>query len=642
MSHLKIWKAALLFVGIAIIGYVIIYKVEPEYAYIPPEKKILNESAVDIKTDRYHTSLGEPLNNQGIVQANADDWGITIDESLLSLGRDAFYQETFGNEIFLTDIMGIVDGPFTIPNIMQAIMKLNGEGTTNLRVELADDIKIGDKQYRKGDLIDTGIDVVKGTYTPLGMPVTFSDGRVRVGVSCAACHATVDRETKMVIEGAPNPDLNAGLILALATNSTAYFTHAQISNLNEFMNDLKRTVTTTNGTEEALPDPMLLEKAVDNILVKWPPGNFDSTIDLISNPAQIPDSFTLGDHPYGWSGFAMAGPFKGLSSFSNNVHAQNADPLSQADISKPLFGIDKEVYIGTILQNAANPTFRFSPGSGMKPSEFFASVDPTPDSTGINELVPSPVYPKVSIVAPDGLFVSSPGFKIWEQINGIAAWQNTIIPPRPTRKIPSSDTLALGRTVFEQAGCISCHAGNSYTNNRVVSVNEIKTEPSRAKALQNTEKIFGESYVYQFEQNVPLPENPIVLKVPVNHIDPEQIKLAYAHGDSPGGYKTPSLIGLYWTAPYLHDGGIAVGKNIGSELGVPGTLLKGIKPDPYNSLKALVDQDLRQKVLEANRTIKDLQQVHIQGIGHPFWVDASTGFTPEQQNALIEFLLSLK
>src|SRR5690606_28687421 len=106
--------------------------------------------------------------------------------------------------------------------------------------------------------------------------------------------------------------------------------------------------------------------------------------------------FTLGDHPYGWSGFAAVGPFKGLSTFSQNVHAQNSDSLSQADASKALFGIDKEMYLGIILQNAANPKYRYDPSTGQKPSAFFASVDPTPDAPGVNELVSSPDSPKLS------------------------------------------------------------------------------------------------------------------------------------------------------------------------------------------------------------------------------------------------------
>lgn len=101
-------------------------------------------------------------------------------------------------------------------------------------------------------------------------------------------------------------------------------------------------------------------------------------------------------------------------------------------------------------------------------------------------------------------------------------------------------------------------------------------------------------------------------------------------------------MGLYWTAPYLHDGGVAVGKDVGTQLGVSGTLLKGIMPDPFNSLKALVDKKLREKVITANRSSKALRQTHVQGIGHEFWVDESTGFTKEEQEALIKFLLSIK
>jgi hypothetical protein len=94
-----------------------------------------------------------------------------------------------------------------------------------------------------------------------------------------------------------------------------------------------------------------------------------------NNPSQIPDSFTLGDHPYGWSGFAMAGPFNGLSTFSSNVHAQNTDSTSEAEVSTALFGIDKEVYLGTLLQNAADPKYRFNPKQTKKPSEFFAKIE---------------------------------------------------------------------------------------------------------------------------------------------------------------------------------------------------------------------------------------------------------------------------
>lgn len=629
-------------------GFVVIYIIEPEYAYMPSDDNVMNKHTDMKGYDKWGKHYSDKKSEKLLKTANGDqlssfEGAVKVDDELLKVGKETFYKETFGNEVFLTDIMGILDGPLTAVNMMKAILQLKGEGTNNLQVELAEDFTVGDQTYKKGEKIDTGIDVARGTYAPLGMPVKWQNGKLKVGISCAACHATVDRDNHKIIEGAPNDDLSTGLVMALATNSASYFTHAQISSLKDYIMDSERTVETTTGEKDILPDPELLEAAVDEVLLKWPPGNFDSTIDMKSNPAQIPDSFTIGDHPYGWSGFAMAGPFNGLSTFSNNVHAQNSDSLSQAEASNALFNIDKEVYLGTILQNAANPKFRYNPSrDNRKPSEFFASVDPTPGVPGVNELVAPPQFPKLSLVAPDGLIASAPGYDFNEQNNGVAAWQNTIRPPKPKKIKVDKATVDQGRDVFTQAGCISCHAGKYLTNNRIVSAKEIKTEPSRAKAFKKTEKIFGESVLYAPHTRVPLPQNPDVVNVPTGQFDKHQIQLGFAHGDSEGGYKTPSLLGLYWTAPYLHDGGVAVGKDAKNDLGMPGTLMIGKPADPKNSLRALVDKNLRQKVIAANRSAKSLQDAHVQGVGHEFWVDETTGFTREEQDALIDYLLTLE
>lgn len=635
--------------GAAGIGIAVLNRLEPEYAYLPPQGKIANPSKV--KGFQANGVTLYDLWGQSVTDAGAGtskgvhslidpgNGAVQINEDLLKLGRKALYRETFGNEVFLTDIMGIVNGPLTITNIAKAVVGLKGQGTTNLQVELAKDVTIGGKTYQKGEKVDTGIDVAKGAYAPLGMPVKYSRDGLKVGISCMACHATVDPQTKTVIEGAPNADLNAGLVMALATNSAAYFTHTNVENLKQFIQDSTRVVAVSDGGSSPLPDPAALEKAVDETLVKWPRGNFDSTIDMKSNPAQIPDSFTKGGHPYGWSGFAAAGPFHGLSAFSNNVHAQNSDSLAQAEASPALFGIDKEVYLGTLLQNSANPKFRFDPKSGVKPSEFFAKVDPNPDAPGVNEMIKPPSFPKLTMMAPDGLYISSPGYRVGEQVNGMAAYQNTIVPPAGNAQADRR-MAEPGRTVFRQAQCITCHSGDAFTNHRIVSSLEIGTEPSRAKALKKTEFMFGTASIYTPDTPVPVPPNAKTVQVPTGHLDPEQVKLAFAHGDSPGGYKVKGLIGLLWSAPYLHDGGVAVGGNV-SQLGIPGTLMKGIAPDPANSLRALIDQDLRQKVIAANKNSKELQDVHVAGIGHEFWVDAPRGFTKEQQDALIQYLLSL-
>ena len=61
-----------------------------------------------------------------------------------------------------------------------------------------------------------------------------------------------------------------------------------------------------------------------------------------------------------------------------------------------------------------------------------------------------------------------------------------------------------------------------------------------------------------------------------------------------------------------------------------------------NSLRALIDRKLRQRVITANAFAPSLRAMHVQGIGHDFWVDAETGFTPADQEALIQYVFSLR
>lgn len=625
------------------------YLLEPEYAYTPPVHKLENKP--DLRSSQHHVvrqfdiwgkTLTVPANSLQKLDSSLspESGAIEINSELLALGRKSLYEESFGNETFLSDVLGIASGPLTIKNIAKAVAELKGEGTTNLRVELAEDITLGGLSFKKGDKIDTGFDVVKGSHIPLGLTVKYKEGRTKVGVSCMVCHATLDRDTGQLVEGAPNSDLNLGLILALAPNSAAYFTHTDVDQLVQYVKESSPLIPNSEGEQVALPDPELLEKAVDNNLVKWAPGNFDTTVDLISDTTQIPDMFTKGDHPYSWSGSAMAGPFQGLSAFSNNVHAQNTDTLSQSDVSDTLFGIDKEVYIGTILQNAPNPKFRYDPTSGQKPSAFFDMVDPNPGTPGGNEVIKIPNYPKLSAIAPNGLYVSSPGFKAGEQINAMSAYQNTIRPPEP-RQRPRPETLALGEQIFRKAQCISCHSGSAFTNHRIIPARQIGTEPARANAFHRTENDFGITEFYTPDTPVPIPQDAKVVNVPTDHLDPDQLRLGFGHGNSGGGYKVKGLIGLKWSAPYLHDGGVAVGPEL-TQVGVAATLMKGITPDPYNSLKAIIDKNLRELVVEANLKDKRLRDTSVTGQGHEHWVDETTGYTKEEQDALIQYLLNLK
>lgn len=191
------------------------------------------------------------------------------------------------------------------------------------------------------------------------------------------------------------------------------------------------------------------------------------------------------------------------------------------------------------------------------------------------------------------------------------------------------------------------------TNNTVISAVEIGTQPSRAKALQKLPKTFADPKMWDKNARAPVDSKAEVLRVPTDHIPSAERRLAYAQ-DGVGGYKVPSLVGLHVTAPYLHDGGVAAGPQavewtedegyiprIREELGLTGTVLKGRSPDVENSLAALVDRGIRREVVRNNRASDRLATSNVTGAGHAYWVDSEAGFTPEEQKALVEYLMSL-
>ena len=64
-------------------------------------------------------------------------------------------------------------------------------------------------------------------------------------------------------------------------------------------------------------------------------------------------------------------------------------------------------------------------------------------------------------------------------------------------------------------------------------------------------------------------------------------------------------------------------------------------PDPANSLRALVDRDLRAKVINANKASEPARRARVTGEGHAFWADARSGIAKDEQDALVAYLLSI-
>lgn len=284
-------------------AFVVLYFAEFEYAYIPLVDNVapaprLAAPAYDLWGESIWPEEAERIQAtpQGRERLSPRNGAVPIDASVLEQGRNAFYRETFGSEVFLTDVLGMLDGPLDLWAMTRALIAFGGRGTDNLQVPLSRGAVVGGRRFQAGELIGTGLDVPRGAFVPLGINIRYPRGRILAGISCALCHATVDPETYRVIEGAPNINFNVGTLMALAPNSAAYFanTDAHPKNFGA------RPPATP-------PDRQKLEDAVDEVLLNWPPGYFDSTIDLVANPTQVPDSFTLGDHPYGWNGSRPAG-----------------------------------------------------------------------------------------------------------------------------------------------------------------------------------------------------------------------------------------------------------------------------------------------------------------------------------------------
>ncbi|MBD2501176.1 hypothetical protein [Anabaena azotica] len=87
---------------------------------------------------------------EGRKQLSPENGAFAVTQETLKLGRDAFYSDTFGNEIFQTDVVGALNGPINLLTVGAAIAKLGGKHTTNLQIPLNEDVTIGDRTFKAG------------------------------------------------------------------------------------------------------------------------------------------------------------------------------------------------------------------------------------------------------------------------------------------------------------------------------------------------------------------------------------------------------------------------------------------------------------------------------------------------------------
>ncbi|MDM9583981.1 di-heme oxidoredictase family protein [Nostoc sp. GT001] len=587
---------------------------------------------------------------------------VKITQELIAQGENIFFNRKIGDTLGFQGVFGFAQGLNKISDeIGVAIASLQGQPTTNLKITLQKNLTLGSRTFPKGTVVNTGLKVPARQGVALGL-------KPNGDITCALCHATLSNSK--IIPGTSNGELAIPLLIALAPNTAAGFARLNFNPLDPQYKGKGKTIIDSKGNKVELPDPKKLEDAFDDAVLDVPFGFFESSPDGIRDSTKIPSLFTFKNHPYAASGEAAVSPFAGLSALTNSVHSSEVNLFAAAQISADTLGIDPEVYIGTLLQNAAVKSLRLPEGVIVKPSEWLRKILPNPIQAELEDQIPTPgtgTYPNLrpSLFTYNGL-VFSPNTGKPEDIasgtflfanNAMSAFQNSLVPPANQTsenwQALTSNSVKRGAKVFEKANCATCHIPPFFTDNKIHPLDEIRTNPARAQSRLGLNKLLVAPKLYTFNTPVPIPANAEVLNVPTQGISDTPTTLP--KGILPkGGYKTTTLRGLYVNAPYLHDGGAAV--RAGSlkfdsngsftvvdktGLGLSGTLSQGIPADPASSLRALVDRNLRALVIKANKANPSLVRSNLDGTGHDFYVDRQAGFNSNQQADLVNFLLAL-
>lgn len=414
------------------------------------------------------------------------------DATLIDAGRSVFRYETFGNERFFSDVLGLPDG----------VVRLGVTPNTLLAAGVQFD---SDKLPSDFLRVDVGV----GPYADALATQRLIEANAvmgvvargdRVGVTCALCHSRADDRLAdgvgRRLDGVPNTRLAVGEVIAWAERSRAYLPFANVSGHGRGPRvDL-----------DAATSPQRIEEEVDAALRAWPRGQADAIPDGVGNPTEFPALFFLQEHgPYLWDG-----------SFAR---AQDAH----------------QFFAAMVLDPTALATRH---GKGFLTDGPFAPVGAALGAAYqrvLADIAPETAWPRAVIFRASAfnLFHDAldPGFRVSrDEIRALAAYLGSVLPPPPEPVEPN--VIDRGRRVFRRAGCNNCHLESAVAGGAVVAL--VTLVPGYRTAERERWNVIVE--------------------------DPESgydDRLVLAAGDdsmAARGFKVPSLLGLWLSAPYLHDG----------------------------------------------------------------------------------------
>jgi mono/diheme cytochrome c family protein len=164
--------------------------------------------------------VGKPAT---VSESKATGFDVTADASPRGLadGREIFRHETFGDEKFWTDtarMHEVVQKAVDPTTALSVGLKVDAEA---IPADVAAAIKAGkvDLKSPSTTLALLKLNAVVGLHGTVST-VNGRDTLVRLGVTCALCHSTVDNSFAKGIgkrlDGSPNRDLNVGAIISLS------------------------------------------------------------------------------------------------------------------------------------------------------------------------------------------------------------------------------------------------------------------------------------------------------------------------------------------------------------------------------------------------------------------------------------------
>ena len=447
-------------------------------------------------------------------------------------GRTVFRFETFNNERFWTDALrlpqGILATNFTPIKALQAGMHVDVEAlplATQQAIarEVATDLSPANAPLLNS--VATTVALINANAV-IGIAAKDSNGNGvidvgagdKAGATCALCHTITDNSVFQLpnggsigrrLDGRATHSLNFGAVLALGTNTRAYYPVLQLALAANNGATLGRAPTgLTENSTEAEVDAYVSNPAF------YPIGTFDDTIDGNGDPMHNSALFRTDlAAPWGTEGSIAT-----LDNFGNLVYTALLDP--------------------TFATTPGGRAFLVKLGGAAAGNEIVNDYISVLAATGVTGYP----YVTISTTGMPGTETHPLGGRVDDQkLIDMNAYLNSLPAPPGVTTPAAAPAVARGRELFRTVGCTGCH-----------NVNQGVRVPSFTVAMRT---IFpGDNPVTLLAMRDP-PLNPILNTVNSIFDDKMAVVNASIRGDIRGTVM-PLLLDLPRKPNYLHDNSV--------------------------------------------------------------------------------------